>query len=141
MSSQQKTVITIEAIVNAPVEKVWNCWNTPEDIMKWNAASDDWHTTSSTIDLQAGGKYSSRMEAKDGSFGFDFWGIYDEVILHQKVASTMGDGRKLIVNFIAQGNSTKVIEEFEAENENPVELQRDGWLSILNNFKKYTESK
>lgn len=135
-----KTLITIETTINAPVEKVWKAWTTPADIVQWNAASDDWHTTKSENDLRTGGKFSSRMEAKDGSMGFDFWGIYDEVKPNELIASTMGDGRKLTVNFISKGDQTEVKEAFEAENENSIEMQKNGWQSILNNFKKHTES-
>lgn len=135
-----KTLITIETTVNAPVEKVWKAWTTPADIIQWNAASDDWHTTKSENDLRAGGKFSSRMEAKDGSMGFDFWGIYDEVKPNEIIASTLGDGRKLTVTFISKGAQTEVKEAFEAEETHPVEMQKNGWQSILNNFKKHTES-
>lgn len=135
-----KTLITVETTINAPVEKVWKAWTTPADIIQWNAASDDWHTTKSENDLRAGGKFSSRMEAKDGNMGFDFWGIYDEVKPNELIASTMGDGRKLTVTFISKGDQTEVKEAFEAENENSIEMQKNGWQSILNNFKKHTES-
>lgn len=135
-----KTLITVETTINAPVEKVWKAWTTPADIVQWNAASDDWHTTKSENDLRPGGKFSSRMEAKDGSMGFDFWGIYDEVKPNELITSTMGDGRKLTVTFISKGAQTEVKEAFEAENENSIEMQKNGWQSILNNFKKHTES-
>lgn len=135
-----KTLITIETTINAPVEKVWKAWTTPADIVQWNAASDDWHTTKSENDLRTGGKFSSRMEAKDGSMGFDFWGIYDEVKPNELITSTLGDGRKLTVTFISKGDQTEVKEAFEAENENSIEMQKNGWQSILNNFKKHTES-
>lgn len=135
-----KTLITIETTINAPVEKVWKAWTTPADIVQWNAASDDWHTTKSENDLRTGGKFSSRMEAKDGSMGFDFWGIYDEVKPNELITSTLGDGRKLTVTFINKGDQTEVKEAFEAENENSIEMQKNGWQSILNNFKKHTES-
>lgn len=139
--SEKPIEITVEAVVNSPVEKVWKAWTTPEDIIKWNTASDDWHTTRAENDLRAGGKFSSRMEAKDGSFGFDFEGVHNEVKPNELIASTMGDGRRMRVTFIPQGNSTKVVETFEAESENTLELQQGGWQAILNNFKKYTESK
>lgn len=135
-----KTLITIETTINAPVEKVWKAWTTPADIVQWNAASDDWHTTKSENDLRTGGKFSSRMEAKDGSMGFDFWGTYDEVKPNELITSTLGDGRKLTVTFINKGDQTEVKEAFEAENENSIEMQKNGWQSILNNFKKHTES-
>lgn len=136
----EKTTITIQTIINAPVEKVWKYFTTPEDIVNWNTASDDWHTTSASNELHVGGKYNSRMEAKDGSFGFDFWGIYDEIIPHEKLASTMGDGRKLETKFLSVDvNTTEIIESFETETENPIEMQRTGWQAILDNFKKYVE--
>lgn len=141
MESTNKTVITVKTTVNAPVEKVWSTWNTPEDIMQWCSASDDWHTTASTNDLRPGGAFSSRMEAKDGSMGFDFGGVYDEVILHRKISYTMADGRRVEVLFSSEGSSTEIVESFDAETENPVEMQRDGWQAILNHFKAHTESK
>jgi uncharacterized protein YndB with AHSA1/START domain len=134
-----KTVITIEAMIEAPVQKVWDCWTKPEHIIHWNFASPDWHAPAAENDLQPGGKFVYRMEAKDGTVGFDFWGIYDAVKLHESIESTMGDGRKLRVDFIAVEDGTKVVESFEAEEENPVELQRTGWQAILHNFKKHTE--
>jgi uncharacterized protein YndB with AHSA1/START domain len=135
-----QTTITIDASVNAPVEKVWKFWTGTGHITKWNSASDDWHSPYAENDLKAGGKFLSRMEAKDGSFGFDFGGIYDEVKTHELIAYTLGDGRKVKVTFSSEGNFTKIVESFEAESTNPVEMQRMGWQSILNNFKKYTES-
>ena len=140
METQHKTVITVESTINAPVEKVWAYWTKPEHIMQWNNASDDWHTPSATNDLRAGGHFTSRMEAKDGSFGFDFGGVYDEVRTNEYIAYTLGDGRKVTISFTDAGGSTKVVESFEAENQNPVEMQQGGWQAILNNFKKYTEA-
>jgi len=140
MSTTTHTAITVEATVNAPIEKVWELWNNPADIVKWAAASDDWHTTRSENDLREGGAFVSRMEAKDGSFGFDFGGVYDTVKTNEVIAYTMGDGRKVEVLFTGAGNSTKITETFDAESENPIEMQRGGWQAILDNFKKYTES-
>lgn len=140
MEAMNKTTITIENTVNAPVEKVWQYWTTPVHICKWNNASDDWHTPRAENDLRVGGKFSSRMEARDGSLGFDFWGIYDEVKTHELIAYTMGDGRKAEIIFTSRGNATKVVVTFETETENSVELQRGGWQAILDNFKKYTET-
>jgi len=134
------TLITIEANINAPAEKVWKTWSEPEHIMKWNNASEDWHTTKAENDLRAGGKFLSRMEAKDGSFGFDFAGIYTHVKPHELIAYTLGDGRKVSITFTSQGMSTHIKNEFEAENENPVEMQKAGWQAILDNFKKYVEA-
>ena len=140
METTQKITITVEALINAPIEKVWINWTLPEYITQWNNASDDWHTTSAINDLQVGGKFSARMEAKDGSFGFDFWGIYDEVKTNELISYTLGDCRKVSISFNSDGNTTKVTETFEAEEENPVEMQRGGWQAILDNFKKYTEA-
>lgn len=134
------TPITVETTVNAPIATVWDYWTTPEHIMKWNAASDDWHTPSATNDLREGGSFTSRMEAKDGSFGFDFGGTYTTVIDHREIAYTTGDGRKVRVTFDEQDGKTKVTETFDAESENSPEMQRAGWQAILDNFKKYTEA-
>ncbi len=133
--------ITVEVSVKAPLEKVWELWTQPEHITQWNAASDDWHTPRAENDLRTGGKFSSRMEAKDGSFGFDFGGTYDEVKEHELIAYTMGDGRQVRVTFVPLGNVTLVKEDFEAESENSREMQQSGWQSILDNFKKYVESR
>ncbi len=134
------TTVTVEAIINAPVAKVWAYWTQPEHITKWNFALDDWHCPTSENDLTVGGKFSARMAAKDGSFSFDFWGIYDTIITEKELHITMGDGRKWSVYFSQEGDTTKVVENFEAETENPVEMQQQGWQMILNNFKKYTET-
>jgi uncharacterized protein YndB with AHSA1/START domain len=139
MDTKEKTIITVQAIIDAPVNKVWKNWITPEDITRWNYASDDWHTTRAENDLRAGGKFMSRMEAKDGSFGFDFTGVYDKVRKYESIESTLGDERKVKIVFSAVGNKTKIVESFEAESTNSVELQRGGWQAILDNFKKYTE--
>lgn len=141
METATKTVITIETTVNAPVEKLWESWTKPEHITQWNHASDDWHSPWAKNDLRKGGEFSARMEAKDGSTGFDFRGIYDEVKPNEYIEYTLGDGRKVKVSFTPLGNTTKVIESFEAETSNPVEMQKAGWQAILDNFKKYTESR
>jgi len=140
METTNKTSITVENAVNAPVEKVWKMWTGPEHIVKWNNASDDWHTPTAENDLRVGGKFLSRMEAKDGSFGFDFGGVYDNVKINELIEYTIGDGRKVSVRFTGNGGKTRVIETFEAEGTNPIEMQRAGWQAILNNFKKYTEA-
>jgi uncharacterized protein YndB with AHSA1/START domain len=140
METQQKTVLTVETTVNAPVEKVWQYWSAPEHITQWCSASDDWHTPTAENDLRTGGKFSSRMEAKDGSMGFDFAGVYDEVRPNEYIEYTMGDGRKVDITFTSNGNQTTVIENFEAESINPIEMQQGGWQAIIDNFKKYTES-
>lgn len=136
----QPTTITVKNNVKAPVEKVWQLWTLPEHITKWNNASEDWHSPHAENNLRAGGKFSARMEAKDGSFGFDFAGVYDEVKTHELIAYTLGDGRKVTIAFSPEGDGTNVIETFEPENTNSVELQRGGWQAILDNFKKYAES-
>jgi uncharacterized protein YndB with AHSA1/START domain len=133
-----KPLIKIEAIINSNIEKVWECWTKPEHITQWCFASDDWHAPSSSSDFKVGGKLSTRMEAKDGSF--DFWGIYNNIKPNEKVGITIGDDRKWDTYFSVVDGSVKVVEEFEAESENPIEMQEAGWQMILNNFKKYVES-
>ncbi|MBA2248557.1 MAG: SRPBCC domain-containing protein [Chitinophagaceae bacterium] len=140
MKTQNKNNITVESTINAPVKKVWEYWTMPEHIIKWNYASDDWHTPRAENDLQPGGKFVSRMEAKDGSMGFDFGGEYDDVKNNEIIEYTLGDKRKVKVTFTTLGETTKVSETFEAESMNSVELQRGGWQAILDNFKKYTEA-
>jgi uncharacterized protein YndB with AHSA1/START domain len=135
-----KTAITVETTVKAPVEKVWEHWTKPEHIIHWNNASDDWHSPKAENDLRTGGKFLYRMEAKDGSFGFDFGGVYDEIKTNELIAYTIGDGRKVKITFSGNGNETKVTETFEAENTNPLEMQKGGWQAILDNFKKYSEA-
>ena len=141
METTNATNITVETTVNAPIEKVWSYYTQPQHVKNWNNASDDWHTPRAENNLQVGGNFVYRMEAKDGSFGFDFGGTYDAVNENEYLEYTIGDGRKVKISFIPQGTSTKVIETFEAETTNSVELQRTGWQSILDNFKKYTEKK
>lgn len=138
--STEKKVITINATVNAPVEKVWECWTTPEHIMQWNQASPDWHCPASSVDLKVGGKFSSTMAAKDGSFSFDFWGTYNDILENELVMATLGDGRMWKTTFASNGDVTEVVESFEAESQNPVEMQQAGWQAILNSFKQYTEN-
>lgn len=133
-------IITIEIIVNAPIEIVWKFWTDPEYIKKWTFASEDWCSPKATNDLKVGGKFNTRMEAKDGSFGFDFEGTYSEVVINKKIAYIIIDGRTVDIQFIADGNQTKIIEAFEAENENNLELQKNGWQAILGNFKKLVEN-
>ena len=140
METTNATNITVETTVNAPIEKVWSYFTQPQHVKNWNNASDDWHTPRAENDLQVGGNFVYRMEAKDGSFGFDFGGTYDAVNENEYLEYTIGDGRKVKISFIPHGTSTKVIETFEAETTNSVELQRTGWQSILDNFKKYTEA-
>jgi uncharacterized protein YndB with AHSA1/START domain len=133
--------IKIEATVNAPLQQVWDAWTKPEHITKWNFASDDWQCPWAKNDLRVGGKYAARMEAKDGSFGFEFEAIYDEVTDQKKITYTMGDGRKATTDFENLGGKTKVTTVFDAEKQNSEEMQKGGWQAILNNFKKYVESK
>ena len=140
METKNFTKVTIETSVKVPIEKVWNFWTSPKHITQWNNASPDWHTPRAENDLRTGGKFLSRMEAKDGSFGFDFEGVYDEVQTHKLIAYTMSDGRTVKITFTANGNETQVVETFDAEGENPIELQSAGWQAILDNFKKYAEA-
>jgi len=133
-------VLTVEAIVNAPLSKVWAYWTQSEHIIKWNYASDDWHCPAAETNLTVRGKFSATMAAKDGSFSFDFWGTYDAIEPEKELHITLGDGRKWNVYFSVEGDATKVIENFEAETVNPTDMQQQGWQMILNNFKKYTES-
>jgi len=140
MELKEKTSIAVKATINVPVERAWKCWTRPEDIVKWNHASDDWHSPRAENDLRTGGNFSYRMEARDGSMGFDFEGVYDQVILNQQIRYTLDDGRKVNVVFTASGNKTILLETFEAEDTNPVEMQRGGWQAILDNFKKHAEA-
>ncbi len=134
-----KTMITVQALVEAPVEKVWNAWIKPEHITQWNNASDDWHTPKASNDLRVGGKFSATMAARDGSVSFDFEGTYTTIKLYQLIEYTITDGRTVKIVFDSHGKHTRVIETFEAESENPIEMQRGGWQAILDNFKMYTE--
>ena len=136
----ENKTITVENTVSAPVEKVWKLWTTPEHITRWNNASPDWHTPFAENDLRTGGTFKSRMEARDGSMGFDFAGTYDKVTPNKEIAYTMGDGRKVTVLFATQGNSTRVTETFEPETQNSLEMQRGGWQAILDSFKAYVET-
>jgi uncharacterized protein YndB with AHSA1/START domain len=140
METPDKKIISIEATINASSEKVWDLLTNPEHIVKWNNASDDWHTPRAENDLRAGGRFLSRMEARDGSSGFDFSGVYTEVKPREKIGYTMDDGRRVQILLVSRGNTTMVKESFEAEQENSVEMQQNGWQSILNNFKKYVEA-
>lgn len=135
-----KTKISIGTVVTGNTKKVWDFWTRPEHIVKWNFASNDWHCPSAENDLRVGGKMKSRMEAKDGSFGFDFEAIYDEVNEHKKIAYTMGDGRQAITTFESVDGKTKVTTTFDAENTHSVEMQKNGWQAILDNFREYVES-
>jgi uncharacterized protein YndB with AHSA1/START domain len=133
--------ITVETVVKAPLNKVWDIWNSPADIKVWNAAQDDWHTTESSVDLREGGKFSARMEAKDGSAGFDFEGIYTRVVPKKAIDFRMSDGREVNVEFVERRGEVLVKETFDAETENTAELQRQGWQAILDSFSRHVEAK
>ncbi len=138
MSDKQK--ITIKATIAAPISKVWEYWTKPEHVTKWNFASDDWHSPRGENDLRPGGAFSYRMESKDGQHGFDFGGVYDTVELQKRIVFTMGDTRKVEIFFDEKDGKVIVTETFEAESQNSLEMQRNGWQSILDNFKKYVEN-
>lgn len=133
------TKISVETLVSANTEKVWNCFTKPEHIVKWNFASDDWHCPKASNDLRVGGKFSSTMASKDGKMRFDFEGVYSEVKPQQHLAYGLADGRAVQVEFMAEGNHTRVVETFDAETENPLDMQKAGWQAILDNFKKHVE--
>ena len=132
--------ITVETTVEAPVEKVWIYWSEPKHVMNWCSASSDWHAPKAENDLCVNGKFKTHMAAKDGSVGFDFEGIYTSVIPHKNIEYKMADGREVVINFTSNGKKTTITETFDAENENPLEMQKGGWQAILDNFKKYTEA-
>jgi uncharacterized protein YndB with AHSA1/START domain len=132
--------ITIETTVKAPIDKVWRAYTSPEDIIQWNAASDDWHTTSSSVELRVGGTFSSRMEAKDGSFGFDFAGTYTKIVPKELIEYVF-DNRSASVEFMQTNNGVKVRITFVAETEHTIEQQEEGWQAILNKFAKHVEAK
>lgn len=138
--SEGKPALTIEATVNAPIEKVWEAWNEPEHIKQWNFASEEWCAPKAENDLRVDGTFCYRMESRDGSLGFDFGGKYTEVQEHEKIVYVLDDKRKVKITFTADGDKTNIVEVFEAENENTLELQKSGWLAILNNFKKHVEN-
>ncbi len=139
MNTNERTVIQVKTEVKKPLQKVWKLWTSPEDIVAWNNASEDWHTPHAENDLRIGGSFKSRMEAKDGSMGFDFEGIYTNVIPHQLIQYKLADDRRISIQFAEMDGVTEVVEEFDAETENSVDLQRTGWQSILDNFKRYAE--
>jgi uncharacterized protein YndB with AHSA1/START domain len=137
----EKKKIHIESLINAPLDLVWDTYNNPEDIKQWNHASDDWHCPSSQNDLRVGGKFNNKMAAKDGSFEFDFEGTYTEVTPKNSISYVLGDNRTTDMKFQDENGKTKVLIDFDAEATNPEEMQREGWQSILDNFKKHVESK
>ncbi len=140
METANNTTITVESTVNAPVEKVWEFWTDSKHITNWYNASDDWHAPYAENDLRKDGNFKTTLAAKDGSFSFDFAGVYTNIEEHKTIEYTLGDERKVTINFTPQGNTTKLVETFEAENTHPVEVQKSGWQAILDNFKKYTET-
>ncbi len=133
--------ITIQTTVNAPLTTVWEYWTNPEHVMQWNAASDDWHTPSAANDLQTGGRFSFRMEAKDKSMGFDFSGTYTTVVPHKQISYVLEDNRTVDITFKETPEGVHITETFDIEQENPAEMQRNGWQAILDTFKKYVEGK
>ncbi|WP_342541757.1 SRPBCC family protein [Paenisporosarcina sp. FSL H8-0542] len=139
MDTGDKVTITVETIVHAPVEKVWEFWTEPQHITKWTFASEDWHAPIAENDVRVGGRFHTRMEAKDGSFGFDFGGVYDEIRINEFISYTLGDGRKVTITFVSHENDTKIIEVFEGEATHSIEQQKAGWQAILENFKRYSE--
>jgi len=131
--------IIVETTVKAPIEQVWRAYTTPEDIVQWNTASDDWHTIKAAVDLREGGTFSSRMEAKDGSRGFDFAGTYTKIVKHELIEYSFGD-RTARVEFADTIQGIRVRVTFDSESTNPIEAQRGGWQAILNNFARHVEA-
>ncbi len=140
MEKIKKQSITVQTTVKAPIDKVWKFWTLPEHITHWNNASDTWHTPFANNDLKVGGKFLSRMEAKDRSEGFDFEGVYETVKTNELIEYKLADTRKVRIDFTTKDNETTIVETFEAEDENSIEVQKGGWQAILDNFKKYTET-
>lgn len=137
---KKEAIITVKTIVRAPIEQVWEAWTLPEHIVQWNQASEEWHTPHAENDLRPGGRFLSRMEARDGSQGFDFSGKYNEVRPLEYIHYTLDDGREVNIHFSEKGNSTEIIENFNPEETFPHEMQQQGWQAILNQFKKYAET-
>jgi uncharacterized protein YndB with AHSA1/START domain len=133
-------MIHTEVTVHVPVEQAWKFWTQPEHIIKWNFASKDWHCPKAKNDLQNGGTFNYRMESRDKTMGFDFYGTYDDVVLHEKIDYTLGDDRKVQIRFVADGPVTHVLQDFEAETQNPTEMQKFGWQAIMDNYKEYAET-
>lgn len=140
MDPTGKTKITVEASIKAPIDKVWQCWTEPRHITQWNFASSEWHSPTAKNDLKVNGKFVYRMESRDGSFGFDFSGVFDRIDLKKHIEYTLDDTRKVEIFFSQEGDHIIVKETFEAESENSVDLQRTGWQAILDNFKEYVEN-
>lgn len=135
-----KKVITVSTEVALPLEITWKKWTSPADIVGWNHASDDWHCPHAENDLQDGGRFSYRMEAINGNYGFDFCGVYEKIIPGREIIFTLDDGRKVVIMFSSLKGKTHIEEHFEAEDTNPAELQKSGWQAILNNFRLYSET-
>ncbi len=140
MGKTKNSHIVVETNIKASKEHVWTCWTTPEHIIQWNQASEDWHTPTAENDLSEGGTFVYRMEAKDGSMGFDFEGTYDQIIEHELITYTMPDHRKVKVEFIQEDTVIKVIEVFDADEDHSIDMQKNGWQAILDNFKRYVEA-
>lgn len=133
--------ITVEAVVQSDIDSVWSAWNSPDDIKQWNAASSDWHTTASRVDLREGGSFSSRMEAKDGSMGFEFSGTYTSVIPNEQIVYELEDGRVVSIEFAVEESGIRVTETFDADSEMSPEQQQRGWQNILDNFARHVEGR
>jgi uncharacterized protein YndB with AHSA1/START domain len=140
METAEKTSVTVDAVVNAPIATVWAAWNEPKHITNWAFASNDWHAPFAENDLRKDGVFKTTMAAKDGSFSFDFGGVYTNIETNKLIEYTIADGRKVKISFASVGNETKITETFETETTHSVEMQRGGWQAILDNFKKYTET-
>lgn len=140
-NSMAKLNIKIDTLVHAPLDYVWETWNTPSHIIHWNHASDDWHSPKADSNFVEGGRFVYRMEAKDNSFGFDFSGTFVEIVDKKRIVTRLDDDRIVQTEFIQENDGVRIIETFEAEDENSVEIQKEGWYAILNNYKLYTESK
>lgn len=134
------TKVNISTKVNCPLKTAWESYTDAKHIVNWNFANDDWHCPSAENDLRVGGKMKSRMEAKDGSFGFDFEAVYNEVQPLKRLVYTMGDGRKVEIEFMEENSTVTVAVSFETESVNDIELQRSGWQAILDNYARYTDS-
>ena len=139
METKKRSAITVETIVNVTIQKAWEYWTNPEHIKQWAFASEDWHAPYADNDLRVGGEFKTTMAAKDGSFSFDFGGVYTSVDPQRLIKYELGDGRKVSVEFTDHGDTTKVVEIFDPEEQNPIEMQQGGWQAILDNYKKYAE--
>ena len=132
--------ITVDTLARTDLQTAWTTYSNPDDITRWNNASPDWHSPRCEVDLREGGRFNTRMEAKDGSMGFDFEGTYTKVVPQQLIEYRMGDGREVTVRFDEEPDGTRVRVDFDAESENPAEMQREGWQAILDSFGRYAET-